>query len=454
MSAPEDKVSTPTSAGIATQDSSDRGAAVAVAIPAQLVGDSPAKRKRFLGNLTTLSSFQAPAFRLFYASMLCQMAAMNMHMVVQSLLVYRITGSPTALGVVAVANAAPALVLGLFGGVLADRVPKKRIIIIGQSVSILMALVVGGALATGFLSPERPGSWWILVVTSMVQGASMGIVMPSRQTIISEIVKGPQLMNALALNNLGMNMLRFGAPAIAGFLIDAYGFKAVYFTMAVLFGFAAVLMVPLPRAVATAKASAGAIQDVKDGIRYIRSDTTIMLLLGITLLTVLLSMPYMNMLPVFTDTVLKVDATKLGLLMSVSGIGAMAGSLVLASLPNKRRGAMLLWGSLLLGVALVGFSFSVTYALALVAIVFVGIGQTMRMTLGNTLMQFYTKPEYRGRVMSIYFMEFGLTSFAVFFAGVMAEIVGVQWAVGGLAMLLILVAVLALVFSPRLRSLQ
>ena len=109
----------------------------------------------------------------------------------------------------------------------------------------------------------------------------------------------------------------------------------------------------------------------------------------------------MMLLPVITDDVLEVGAKGLGILVSVSGIGAMAGSLVLASLPSKKRGLLLLLGSLLLGVALIVFSFSTSWCLSLIVIVFVGIGQTTRMTLGNTLLQDYVEDEYRGRVMAL-----------------------------------------------------
>jgi MFS family permease len=165
-------------------------------------------------------------------------------------------------------------------------------------------------------------------------------------------------------------------------------------------------------------------------------------------------MPYMFMLPIFVDDILKVGAKGMGILMSVSGIGAIAGSLTLASLPNKKRGLMLLVSSLLLGAALVGFSFSSWWYLSLGLIVFVGLGQSGRMTLASTLLQYYTDDEYRGRVMSFYMMEWGLTSFATFSAGLITEAIGVQWAVGGFAIVLTLLSILALAFVPRLRSLD
>ena len=171
-------------------------------------------------------------------------------------------------------------------------------------------------------------------------------------------------------------------------------------------------------------------------------------------------MPYMMLLPALTEDVLLVDSRGFGVLLSISGIGAMAGSLVLASLPNKRRGLMLMLGSLVLGIALIGLFFSsswfpsLSWPLALFFIVFVGLGQTTRMTLGNTLLQYYVKEEFRGRVMALYFMEFGLTSFGVFFTGVLTDVIGVQWSVGGLAIILVKFCIFVLIFSPRLRKLD
>jgi len=152
--------------------------------------------------------------------------------------------------------------------------------------------------------------------------------------------------------------------------------------------------------------------------------------------------------------VLHKGAAGMGILVSVSGIGAIVGSLVLASLPNKRRGVMLIVSSLVLGLALMVFAFSTSWPLSLAAIVFVGLGQTGRMTLSGTLLQHYVEDAYRGRVMAIYMMEFGLTSLSVFVAGISADYIGIQWSIGGLALLLVAVTAAVWVFSPRLRALQ
>jgi len=210
----------------------------------------------------------------------------------------------------------------------------------------------------------------------------------------------------------------------------------------------------MPRTGTITIRGSGALADIKEGFQYIRRETTILLILIFTLFVVVLSMPYMYLMPIFADDILGVGATGMGILISVSGIGAMTSSIVLASLPNKKRGAILLISSLILGLALLAFSFSRSWPISLIIIVFVGLGQAGRMTLGNTLLQYYAADEYRGRVMSFYMMERGLTSFGTFSAGLLAASMGVQWAVGSFAMLLALFSVLALIFAPRLRRLD
>jgi len=382
------------------------------------------------------------------------MASMNMQMMARSLLAYRLAGSPTILGIMAVAHALPMLFLSIPGGVIADRVRKRYVLIVGQASSAVVALGVAMALTLGYISAERAGSWWILVVASIFQGIIMGLMMPSRQAIVAEIVGEDYLMNALALNALGMNMLRIMAPALAGFFIDSLGFEAIYYAMTGMYLMAMIFIACMPQTGTVGNRGHNLLADLKSGLQYVRHETTILLILVFTLFVVLLSRAYLFLMPIFAEDILRVGATGMGVLISVSGIGAIIGSLLLASLPNKRRGAMLLVSSLVLGLALAGFSFSNSWYLSLALIAFVGLGHAGRMALGNTLIQYYVADDYRGRVMGIYIMEFGLTSFGVFFASLLAESMGVQWSVGGFGLFLALLCFLTLAFVPRIRNLD
>lgn len=402
----------------------------------------------------TFSSFKNPVYRLYYGGLLCQMFPMNMQMMARSLLIYRLTGSAAILGAMAFAHAIPMVLLSFFGGVIADRMQKKYVIIAGQVGSAVVSLGVALTLTLGYLSVERAGSWWILIVASIFQGTVMGLMMPSRQAIIREIVSTEQLMNAVSLNIMGMNAIRLFAPALTGFLIDAFDFQAVYYVMTASYLMAVVFIAFMPPTSTITTRSSSALADIKGGLKYSRHEITILLLLVFSLFVVILSMPYFLLMPIFADDILKVGATGMGWLMSISGIGAIIGSITLASLPNKKRGVMLFASSVILGLALVSFSFSSSWYLSLALMVVVGLGQAGRMTLSNTLLQYYVADEYRGRVMSIYMMQFGLSSFGTFAAGLLAEAVGVQWAVGGFAMVLVLLSILALAFIPRIRKLD
>ncbi len=402
----------------------------------------------------TFSSFKNRVYRIYFGGMLGQMAAMNMQQVVGSLLIYRLTGSAAILGAMSFAGAIPMICFSLFGGVIADRFDKRKVMIVGQSAFALVSLAVALSLTSGYVSAQHAGSWWVLAVSAVLQGSVMGLMMPSRQAIIPEIVSEDQLMNAISLNTMGMNVLQLVAPALAGFLVDASGFAAVYYVMTIMYVVAVVFIFFLPKVRTTTKIRITAFEGIAKGLTYIRHNTSVLYVLLFTLVIVLLAMPYNNLMPIFVDDVLHVGATGMGVLMSVSGIGAMVGSVILASLPAKKRGVMLGASGVILGLALTAFAFSKSWPLSLVLIAIVGLGQTGRMTLSSTLVQSHVDGEYMGRVMSVFMMQFGFTSFSTFLAGLLTQAVGVQRAIGSFAMLLALVSVLVLVLVPRIRRLD
>jgi MFS family permease len=404
--------------------------------------------------LRMLSSLKVPSYRLYFFGTLAQFAAMSMQIVTGPLLIYRLTESPAMLGTMSLVSAAPMIGISVFGGAFADRMQKKKILIAGMICSSVVALSIALSLATGVLNRESPGSWWILVGASVVQGIIMGLMMPALQAIIPEIVSREQLMNAIALNTLGSNILNLMAPAIAGFMIDAFDFKAVYFTMTGFYICAALFISFIPARGQTMASGNNIMADIQKGFRYIRQDSMILFVLAFTLIIVVLSMPYQQLLPIFVDDILKVGARGMGILMSVSGAGALIGSIFLASLPGKKRGLMLLGSGIVTGIALIVFSFSSHWILSLAFIFFVGLGQTFRMTIGSSLLQAYTQDVYMGRVMSILNMQWGFMSLCTFVAGMLADIIKVQWVLGSLAMLLTALSILSLAFVRGIRKID
>jgi MFS family permease len=190
------------------------------------------------------------------------------------------------------------------------------------------------------------------------------------------------------------------------------------------------------------------------GLKYMLHDRTIGLLLLMNFLMVLFSMPYMQMLPGFVKDILHGGAAMQGALMSFSSVGMVVAALAVASLPNRHRGTLLLWGGLILGVALTAFSFSSLFWVTAPVMILLGAGQSLRMALSNALVQSYVEDEYRGRVMSIYMMEMNLVTIGAFFVAIMAEVFGVQWALGVTSLALVVLSVGCYFFVPRLRAIQ
>jgi MFS family permease len=400
------------------------------------------------------SSFKNPIYRLYYYSLVGHWAPMQMQMVTRSLLIYRITGSGSLLGLMALANAIPMLVLSLYGGALADRVDKRKVLIISQAASAVVSLGVALALTLNYLSADVEGSWWILIVSSLLQGIIMGMMMPSRASMVPEIVSPEDLMNAISLNNMGMNVFRIISPAATGFIIDAWDFASVYYIMTALYIFSVIFLFRIPAKRPILQRESSTATEVVDGIRYIRGNITIMLILMFTLACTVFGMPFNMLLPMFTEDILMVGSSGMGVLLAVSGVGSIVVSFVLASSSNKKRGIMMLFSGLILSLALIAFSFTVEWSLALFLAALIGLGQTGQTAVGFTLIQYYVDPSFRGRVMSFMMLSFGLASLGTIFGGLMADSIGIEWSIGGLAIVLAAICVLMLLFSSRLRKLD
>jgi MFS transporter, DHA1 family, staphyloferrin A biosynthesis exporter len=391
---------------------------------------------------------------MFFLGMIGQWSSFSMDSVARSYLVYDITGSATILGIMSLASAVPMLLLALFGGAIADRLPKKKLIQLSQVGMTAIFVIQGTAVSLGYLGPEHPESWWVLMMTGVMMGIIMAVAMPSRQAIIPEIVGREQLMNAISLNTLGMSFFQLVGPAIAGYIIDAWGYDTAFFLMAGLNGLAILFTSLLPNTKPLTMQRKSMVNDIVKGARYIASHKTIMLLLAFMILTVLLAMPFQTLMPIFAKDILKVGVKGQGTLMSVSGIGALAASLTLASVPTKKRGLIMLSSNVIMGAALMIFAFTTKWPIALTTMILVGIGRIGNNTTGTALLQTHTEPEYLGRVMSIMMLNFGLSSLGTFFASIIADKISPQWAIGGMALTLVVLSACGILFIRKLTKLE
>ena len=379
---------------------------------------------------------------------------MNMQIMARSLLIYRLTGSGTIIGVMSLALALPALVVHLFGGALADRIQKKYLMIIGASSEAVIILVVASALQTGYLSTEHAGSWWILIAAAGFQGFTAGFTQPALVSIIPEIVRKDQVMNGISLNTMLSTAFRLIGPAVCGFLIDACDFAFVYFCMAGLYIMSAVCASFIPPTGRSTPRKGNVLTDVAEGFRYIKSNTAIMLIVIFGLLHFTSGQPYSTLMPIFTEDILKVGATGLGIISSVSSAGAMIASFVVASLPNRKRGVMLLLSGVLMGLAILGFCWSRSWYLSLGIVPFIGVAMLLYTTMSATVVQSYVPPEYRGRMQSFVGVGNSLASLGTFLAGILADIIGVQWSVASMAIMITLVSLGYLAFARPVTRLE
>ncbi len=418
---------------------------------ADAVAAPPPRGRRPRFSLRTFDSLHERDFRWFFFAMLGQMAGMNMQMLVRGYLVFELTGSFAALGVIGLVSAIPMIGLSLIGGVIADRAPRKLVLQLGQTANVLIALAIGALLFADVLRFEH------LVVASLFQGIVMALMMPSRQAMVTDVIAPARLMNAVSLNAAGMNLMRLLAPAGGGIVVALVGAAWAYLLMAALYALAIVALLPVParpvaeRAPTSRGARSSGAADLVDGLRYVVRDPVMFSLVGVSFVTAILAMPYLMMLPGFVSDVLDGGATELGLLMAISGAGSLLGSLVIASLPEKRRGLLYLLSAIFLGAALLAFAASGTFAISAAVMVLVGIGTAGRQTLGNVLLQSYVEDRYRGRVMSIWMTQWGMMSGGTLVVGLVAEAVGIQVALGGLAAALIVFTLAVLVLVPRVR---
>ena len=415
------------------------------------------RRRRF--DVRTFESLGDPQYRWFFASLMGHFTAMNMQLFIRGWMVFQLTGSYALLGGITLATAIPQIVFSLPGGVLADLVPQKKWVVqAGQFVNGLNSLAIAVLVISGEIAVVH------LMIAAVVQGTAMSLMLPARQALTPEIVGPVRLMNATALSTAGMNTARLVMPGLAGWLVAAVGggrgvegAEWVYLAMAAMY-FAAILFLLPVSAVATSRGDSprtmrGALSDVVDGLRYIRGNRDVSLVLVVNLVLEVVAMPYFFLLPGFVDDVLDGGALEVGTLLSISGIGSLAGSLLIASLPNRRRALVMMLASLVMGVALLAFSASTMFWVSAFFFTVVGFGQTARFAVSSVLIQAYTADGYRGRVSSVYTLSWGLTSFGTFAVGILADEAGAQVAFGSTAIGVLIVA-LALMRWTRINQLD
>ena len=378
------------------------------------------------------------------------MGGMQMQMLARGYLVYDITGSAGKLGLVAAGSAIPMLTLALFGGAIADRMNRKLIIQLGQTIGAVIALAVAFMIIAGYVT------WQLLFLASVIQGAMFAFMMPARQAIIPQLVGKNNLSNAMALNAAAMSAMTLTAPAVAGGLYAFAGPHNVYFVIAVLGALSVVFtsFVKMPENAGEVRSKRPMMNDIGEGLVYIWHSPIVRVLLVMGLATTLLAMPFRFLMPVFVVDVYGLGPDSMGLLVAVMGGGSLAGSLFIATIGQWRRGLLLILGSFASALALLLLALFPIYFAAAAIMVLLGLGDAGRRTINQSLIMEEVEDRYRGRVMSVFMMNFGLMPLGVLPTGFLIDYVGPQFAIGVLAVLLFGVSAYMLITQKQLREMS
>jgi MFS family permease len=355
-------------------------------------------------------------FRLLWFGMLAAQGAMQMNIVNRAWLAYTLSGSALALGAVSLAQGLPWSILSLLGGAIADRVNKRNLLI------LVMFSLSALAITNALLIHLKVIRIWHLVVIGLFQGTIFAFNMPARQALIPEVVGDDLLSNALALNATGMNLNRVFAPSLAGLLIGvnpALSFDLV----AACYCASALLLLRLPsRRRKSESRSRSPFLDIADGVAYMFRDRTLLVFMVMAFVPVFVGMPYRQLLPVFQQTVLHVGPRSLGLMYTAVGIGALVGSLTVASLAaSPRKVAIQGVAGVLFGLFLMMFALSPSLPVSLGMLVLVGLASQGYMTINSVLLMEAADPAYYGRVMSIYMITFSMMPVAMLPIGFLVD---------------------------------
>jgi len=404
---------------------------------------------RISGWRTTFSSLENRTYRLYWISLLASFSAQQMHMVVHGWLVYELTDSALALGLVSAAAGVPILLFSLYGGVIVDRVEKRKLLIVTQAITAMATLTIAVLISTGSIA------LWHLIIAAIANGLILSFDLPGRQAIIPQLVEQRQIMNAVALGSGAINLTRVIAPALGGILVGVMGIDGVYYLIVACYAASAAFLLTMPALLTSTRDSKATVRsDLIEGLRYIRRSPVLPALLAMAIVPSAFGMPYMMLMPVFAIDVFNVGASGLGYLMAAAGIGALAGSFLVASLGDfKHKGALLMIASASFGVFLILFANSNYFYIALFFLLGVGMTNSIYMATNNTLLQINTEDRMRGRVMSLYMMTIGLLPIAVLPASAIAESLGGPVAIGAGGAILLIFTLAMTLLRPTLRRL-
>jgi len=397
----------------------------------------------------TFAAFGYRNYRLWFAGQSVSLMGTWMQMTAQGFLVYELTRSTAYLGYVAFAFGIPPWLFMLYAGVVADRVSRRRLMMVTQSMMMLLASVLATITFLGVVAA------WHIIGLAFLAGTANAFDAPARQAFVLELVDREDLTNAIALNSTMFNLASAVGPAVAGiayaeagpawcFAINALTFVAILTALLVIR--------PKPQKLSQRRS---AMTDFREGLSFAFTDRHIRVLIALVMVTALFGLSFATLIPAWAVRVLGGDATTNGFLQAARGFGALSGALMIASLGRfEFRGRLLTIATFGFPLALLVFSEIRTVPLSLLALSAVGVGLIVTMNLCNSLVQTLSPDHLRGRVMSIYSLAFfGFMPIGGLLAGGAAEKIGAPLTVVAGSSLVLVFATATRVLAPGLAKL-
>jgi MFS family permease len=389
-------------------------------------------------------------FRLLFIGMAVSSLAMPMQWVLQMWLVLDLTGGTHAalwLGISGFVRGLPMLLLSLHGGALADRMDRRKLLMVTQVGSMAVALTIAALMAFDVLTI------WLLLPLAFLSSAVMTFDQPARQALVPDLVPPDRITHAVTLNSMAMFSSMAGGPALAGILIAAIGLAGGYTVVAFTYLgvlIAVAMMRARPKPAIAAEARTSALKEIGEGLRYVRGEPVVFWLVSVTFAMTVLGMGFTNIAPLLVTDVLGGGPTSLGWIFAAWGVGAVVGSLVLAgwiqAIPAK--GLVVLGMVAVFVVGLVGFGYALSVPMAALAQFISGLANTGVMVVSTAVILSVAPAALRGRVMGIYYMNRGLMPVGALLSAFLGEAIGVQHAIAALALLSGLAVLLVTLRQP------
>ncbi len=345
-------------------------------------------------------------YRLFFGGQLVSLIGTWMQTVAQSWLVLQLTGDPFILGIVAAAQFVPVLVLGLFGGLIADALPKRRTLVATQTAKMAISFTMFALVASGLIEV------WQVILLALLAGFTNVFDMPTRQAFSVEMVGREDVANAVALNSAMFNGARIIGPAVAGLVIGALGLPIAFLVDALSFVAVIVALLAMrdaelrmPATMSRPGSPGEVVAGVREGLRYVRTTPLVLLAVAGVGLVATFGMNFPVIIPVLAQDVLHSDASGYGFLMAASGIGSLTAALAIA-FSSRSRPALIVLGGIVVGGGEIFLALSGSFALSLALMFLIGFGAISMAATANTTIQLAVPDQLRGRVMSVYVTVF------------------------------------------------